>query len=163
MSWRVGRTVLSSAVTVPLASGAYAANDAIGSAFEIPNAIGNEGSLVAQMNVFDRASALSGLRVHFWSRVPPAVADNAAFAIPSGQEAGYLGYIEVESTDWVTAAVTGGNTAYMARIIDQNIGLYNNSGNNRSVWATVQAVQGQTFGEALPGAPLTISLVTLQD
>lgn len=149
------------AVTIPGVTGTYAALDAVGSAFEIPSAIGAEGSIVSQLLVVDRASGMSGLRFHFWNQVPPNVADKSAWMLPSGQENSYLGYIDVANTDWVTAGISGGNTALHARIINQNIGLYNNSGNNRSVWCNVQALNNMTFGGL--NSAQTVRLVTLQD
>lgn len=160
MSYRMGRTVPTSAIVIPGVTGTYAAFDAIGSAFEIPYAVGNQGAFIAQMTVIDRATGNSGLRVHFFSEVPPVIADNAAFTIPSGQENAYLGYLDVESTDWVTAGVTGGNTAMQAQITDQHISLYNNSG-QRSVWAQCQALNAMTFGGL--NSAQTIRLITLQD
>lgn len=162
MGWgRVGRTIKASAVVVPLVTGAYAALDCIGSAFEIAEAIGDKGSVVTQLEVFDRGSAMSGFRVHFFCGPPAVIADNAPFTIPSGTENNHLGFIEVASTDWVTAGISGGNTAMQARIINQNIGLYNNSGVNRSVWCNVQSLNNQTFGGL--NSAQTVRLVTLQD
>lgn len=158
---RVGRTVASVAATIPNVTGAYSAFSAVGSAFEIASAIGAEGGVVAQLLVTDRASAMSGLRLHFWNQVPPHVADKSAWMLPSGQENGYLGYIDVLSSDWVTAGISGGNTAMHARVINQNIGLYNNSGNNRSVWCNVQALNNLTFGGL--NSAQTVRLVNLQD
>lgn len=161
MPYRVGRTVASMAVTIPNVTGAYSAYSAVGSAFEIPSAIGAEGAVVAQMLVTDRASGMSGLRFHFWNQVPPHVADKSAWMLPSGQENAYLGYIDANSSDWVTAGISGGSTAMHARIINQNIGLYNNSGNNRSVWCNVQALNNMTFGGL--NSAQTVRLVGLQD
>lgn len=158
---RVGRTVASMAVTIPGVTGAYAALDAVGSAFEIPSAIGAEGAVVSQLLVIDRASGMSGLRFHFYNQVPPVIADNAPWTLPSGQENAWLGSIDVASTDWVTAGITGGNTAMKAEIVNKNIGLYNNSGNNRSVWCQVQALNAMTFGGL--NSAQTVRLVSLQD
>lgn len=163
MTWRVGRTVASSAVTVPGVTGAYAALDAIGSAFFIPMAIGDEGALVAQLLLFDRATAMSGMRVNFFNQVPTVIANNDPFTVVSGMEQSYLGKIDVLSTDWVTAGITGGNTAMFAQITNQNIGIYNNSGSGRGVWAQLQALQALTFGGLASNSALTLRMVTLQD
>jgi hypothetical protein len=162
MSWgRNGRNIPTSAVIIPGVTGAYSAFSALGSAFEIPNAIGNEGSLIVQLNLIDRATGMGGIRVHFYNQVPPVIADKSAFCIPSGQENSYLGYIDVSSGYFVTAGITGANTAVEARVIDQHQSLYNGSGNNRSVWAQCQSLTAQTFGGL--NSAQTIRLITLQD
>lgn len=161
MSWRVGRTRLTSAVTIPNVTGAYSAYSAVGSAFEIPYAVGAEGGLVAQLYVMDRATGMSGLRFHFWGRVPPNIADKSAWIIPSGQEDGYLSWIDVESTKWTTAGISGGNTAVHARITDQNIGIFNVSADSRSVWVQVQALNNMTFGGL--NSAQKVALTVLQD
>lgn len=162
MGWgRVGRTVATSAVIIPGATGAYAAFDAVGSAFEIPEAIGAGGAIVVQMLVIDRASGMSGLRFHFYNQVPPVIADNAPWTLPSGQENSWLGSIDVASTDWVTAGISGGNTAMKAEITNKNIGLYNSGQANRSVWCQVQALNAMTFGGL--NSAQTVRLVNMQD
>jgi hypothetical protein len=162
MSWgRMGRNIPTSAVIIPGVTGAYSAFSALGSAFEIPNAIGNQGSLIVQLNLIDRATGMGGMRVHFYNQVPPAIADKSGYTIPSGQENSYLGYIDVSSGYFVTAGITGGNTAVEARVIDQHQSLYNGSGNSRSVWAQCQSLTAQTFGGL--NSAQTIRLITLQD
>lgn len=160
MGWgRVGRSVLTSAVIPPLVTGAYAALDAVGSAFEIPYAVGNEGSLIAQAWLMDRTSGLSALRLHLFASAPTPIADNAAFTIPSGTENNYLGWIDFAKADWITAGITGGNTAFMNRAITQNLALYTPHG-NRSIYGQFQAPEAQSlFGNT----GLTLRLGLLQD
>ena len=149
MGWgRVGRTVKSSAVTVPGVTGTYAALDAVGTQFEIPMAIGAEGAVITQLNIVDRASGMSGLRAHFYASTANIVniADNVAWALPSGNDDSYLGFITVANTDWVTAGITGTITAMMAQVTNQNIDIYNPSGNNRSIYCQLQAMAATTFG-----------------
>lgn len=164
MSWgRVGRTVKSSAVTVPGVTGTYAALDAVGTPFEIPMAIGAEGSVITQLNIVDRASAMSGLRAHFYTNTAGIVniADNAAWALPSADDNSYLGFINIANTDWVTAGITGAITAMMAQVINQNIGIYNPSGNNRSIYCQLQAMAALTFGGM--NTSLRMWLMSMQD
>jgi len=158
---RVGRTRITSAVVVPNVTGGYSAFSAVGSAFEVPMAVGDGGGLLGHLHVIDRATGMSGLRFHFWGRIPPDIADKSAWIIPSGQEDGYITYVDVESSKWTTAGISGGNTAVHARVLDQNIPLFNVSGNNRSVWCQVQALNSMTFG-ALNSAQEVI-LGVLQD
>lgn len=161
MSWgRMGRTVPTSAVVIPGVTGAYSAYSALGSAFEVPYAVGNQGSLIDNAILIDRASGTGGIRIHFFNQVPPAIADKSAFVIPSGQENAYLGWIDVASNAWVTAGISGGNTAYMAQLTGQHIALYNNSG-GRSVWAQCQALSTTTFGGL--NSAQTLRLITIQD
>ena len=159
MTFRMGRTMPTPYVTIPGVTGAYSAYSALGSAFEIPSAVGNDGSFVAQMNIIDRATGMSGIRVHFFTQVPPAIADKSAFIIPSGQENSYLGYID--ATAWSILGVSGANTAYHSQNEDQHISLYNNSGNSRSVWAQCQALNNMTFGGL--NSAQSIRLITMQD
>lgn len=158
MSTRVGRTVLSSAVIVPGVStgSAYAANDAVGSAFEIPVALGEPGGLVAQLNVFDRGTANAPLRLHFFSTAFSAVNNGDPYTIAHADEKHYLGYIDVNAGHWVSA----GAGLLHGRVIDQNIGLYG-TGLSRSVWAQAATPGTPTFGST--ANPLSLNLVVLQD
>lgn len=163
MSWgRVGRTIWTSAQVIPSVTGTYAALDAIGSAFGITGAVGQEGGLAVCLWVKDMASGMSGIRFHFFGSAPPVIADNAPFCIPSGSEYGYQGYIEVASTTWVTAGITGGNTAMMARILDQPL-PFNviPTAAGRVIYCQGQALQATTFGGM--NTSLTLALGVLQD
>jgi hypothetical protein len=155
---RVGRTVLTSAITIPnVATGsAYSAYDAVGSAFQIPLAVGDEGGLVAQLNAFDRGTANAPLRFHFFSTAFTPTPNGDTFAVAASDEPHYLGYIDVGAANWFTAGA-GKN---QARIIDQNIGLYG-AGVSRSVWGQAATPGTPTFGNSTN--PLTFSLVFLQD
>lgn len=161
MTYRMGRTFPSSAVIIPGVTGAYSAYSAMGSAFEIPYAVGNQGSLISQVIAHDRATGMGGFRVHFYNQVPPVISDKSAFIIPSGQENTYLGYVDVSSGYFVTAGISGGNTSVMARVTDQHLALYGTGGSGRSVWAQCQSLTAQTFGGL--NSAQSIRLVTLQD
>lgn len=158
MPTRIGRTTLTSAVIVPgVATGsAYNAGDAIGSAFEIPVALGDPGGLVAQLNAFDRGTANAALRVHFFSTPASAVANGDPFTIARADEPNYLGYIDVNAAAWVSA----GTNLMQARVLDQNVGLYA-TGLTRSIYAQVATPAAPTFGST--ANPLSLNLVVLQD
>ncbi len=159
---RVGRTVWTSAQVIPGVTGAYAALDAVGSAFGITGAVGQEGGLAVALWVKDMASGMSGLRFHFFNNVPPIIADNAPFCIPSGSENGYQGYIDVGASDWVTAGITGGNTAMHARILNQPLPLWDGTPTpDRTIYCQVQTPVAQTYGGM--NTSLTMSLGVLQD
>lgn len=158
MSNRVGRTVLTSAVTIPGVStgSAYSAYDAVGSAFQIPLAVGADGGVVTQLNAFDRGTANAPLRFHFFSTAFTPSNNGETFTIANTDEKNYLGYVDVGASNWVTA----GTGKLQARIIDQNIGLYG-SNVSRSVWGQASTPTTPTFGNSQN--PLTFSLVVMED
>lgn len=162
MSWgRVGRSTQTSAVIVPGVTGAYAALDAVGSAFAIPLAVGMEGSLIAEARIYDRATGASALRMHLFVSPPTVIADNVAFTIPSGQENNHLGWIDFAKADWTTAGISGGNTAIMNRAITQNLALYAPTATAREIYAQFQTMEAVTFG-GLNSAQI-VKLGLLQD
>lgn len=160
MTTRVGRSILTSAVIVPGVTGAYAALDAVGSAFAIPLAVGQEGGLVAQAWMMDRASGRSALRMHLYASPPTPIADNAPWTLVSGAEDNYLGWIDFAKADWITAGITGGNTAFMNRAMTQNLAIYAPTG-DRYIYAQFQAPEAQTFGGL--NSAQTVKLGILQD
>ena len=166
MTWgRVGRSIPTSAVNIGGVSGAYAALDAVGVATEIPYAVGNEGGLLNNVTLWDRWSGLSGIRLHFFSQQPTTIANNEPFTVPSGQENNYLGSIDINAGDWVTAGITGGNTAFKAEVYTKPLILYGNpTGQSaRSVWVQMQTPVAVTFGWLTATTAHTIRLGVLQD
>lgn len=145
MTTRVGRSTQTSAVTIPGVTGAYAALDAVGSAFAVPLAVGQEGALIAQAWIIDRASGASALRMHLFASPPTVIADNAPWCLPSGQENNYLGWIDFAKADWTTAGITGGNTALMNRALTQNNAVYAPT-SERNIYVQCQAMEAVTYG-----------------
>ncbi len=158
MSTRVGRTVLTSAVTIPGVStgSAYSAYDAVGSAFQIPLAVGDEGGVVTQLNAFDRGTANAPLRFHFFSTAFTPSNNGETFTVANADEKNYLGYVDVGASNWVTAGIG----KLQARVTDQNIGLYG-ANVSRSVWGQTSTPATPTFGNSLN--PLTFNMVVMQD
>lgn len=154
MTYQVGRTVLSSAVTIPnvVTGSAYSALDALGSAFEIPYAVGDKGGLLAQINVFDRGTASAHMRFHFFSTAFSATVVGDTWLLARVDEPNYLGYVDVSA--WVPAGA-----ALIGKSIE-NIGLYGMSA-SRSVWCQVQTTGTPTFQATASGQ--RVSLVVLQD
>jgi len=86
---------------------AYAANDVIGAAtgstaalpFAIGPAAGGEVIITSAALETDAAAVISGeagYRLYFYNVTPPsALGDNAAWDLPSGDRASYLGYVDL--------------------------------------------------------------------
>jgi hypothetical protein len=89
------------AVTRPNNSTAYAALDALGtdpaSVIEFSNIAPTGGGtivlLYASLMINVSSGGLSQTRLHLYNSAPTAIADNAAFNLPSGDRAKYLGFI----------------------------------------------------------------------
>lgn len=103
--------------TRPANTTAYTAGDAVGAtaaALEFKG-VGNQGRVVNITNTrlrIDRTSVISGettYTLHLYDVTPPsALADNAAFDLPSGDRASYLGSIALGTV------VDLGSTVYVA-------------------------------------------------
>lgn len=91
-------------VTRPANTTAYTAGDVVGGAITFPDM----GSTIGRDVVITTASlridvsaipaGMTSFRLHLYSVTPPsALADNAAWDLPAGDRASYLGYIDVGS------------------------------------------------------------------
>jgi hypothetical protein len=90
-------------VTRPANTTAYTAGDVVGGAYELTFIGPNAGliridfaSLLAAVTAVP--AGMTSFRRHFYTRTPPsAIADNAAWDLPAGDRAYYLGYLDVGS------------------------------------------------------------------
>lgn len=157
MGIRQGRTIPSTVFTaLNLTTGsAYPTGAAVGSAFEIPYAVGAEGALIVQVNWFDQGSANAALRQHFYSRAPSAIPNGSAFQLAPADFGAYLGSV-TGTTSWNSA---GASLRYQM-IVEPNIGIYT-SGGARSVYSVFEALGQYTWGNT--ANPLVGTLVGLQD
>ncbi len=110
----------------------YAANDVVFGAFELAN-IGNIGGSVFLtdvrfvMNITYLPSGIGNLRLFLYNVTPPsAVADNAAFSIPSGDRASLLTPQGI-SLGTPALALGGGSLVLSANNINRQYRLANNS------------------------------------
>jgi hypothetical protein len=95
------RYIAKVAVTRPDDTTPYAANDVVGtdpaSVIELTNIAPQGGGTVVLLYASLMINVGSGgggqMRLHLYSSAPSAIADNAAFNLPSGDRAKYLGYI----------------------------------------------------------------------
>lgn len=158
---RVGRSTQTSGVIPPGVTGAYTIYSAIGAAFPIPLAVGQEGGLISQAMIIDRASGISAIRMHLFASPPTVIADKAIFIVPSGQENNYMGWIDFAKADWTIMGVSGGNTAYMNRALTQNLSIFAPTATGREIYAQLQAMEAITYG-GLNSAQV-IKLGILQD
>ena len=126
----IGRTV---EMTRPNNTTAYTANDVIGhvtgtSALEFKN-VGLPGRpiIITDVNLrIDLSAVTSGMtqfRLHLYSATPPsALADNAAFDIPAGDRAYYLGYVDLATPTDLGSTLYSQNTS-----INKGVTLFSTS------------------------------------
>lgn len=156
---RVGRTVVTSAVRPSglTTASAYSAYDAAGNTFEIPYAVGEQGSLLANVLVFDYSTANASMRLHLFSRPPSGQVDGVTWTLAAADRDAYLGHVNFST--WVTA----GALMNMAQASDVALPLQSTpySGTaNRSVYGQFSIVAG-TFGAS--ANPIFVQLGTIQD
>lgn len=91
-------------ITRPADTTAYTANDVVGAtaaAIEFPNMGDENGRIIItdadfQVNVTAVPSGMTTFRLYLYNVTPPsALADNAAFDLPAGDRASFLGYIDL--------------------------------------------------------------------
>lgn len=149
-----GRTRQTSAVLPSGVTGAYAALDAVGSAFMIPEAAGVLGGVVMTVNVFDGGTANAPLDLHLFSTAFTPAADNAAFAVQRADQPNYLGSVPV--TAWNSA----GTNMLAACVPSPGVGVYAVSG-SRTIYGQFATRSACTFGGT--ANPLLLTLTVLQD
>lgn len=88
-------------ITRPANTTAYGAGDVVGGAQSIAN-IGPSASAIMitgaqlELDIAAIPSGMTSFRAHLYNVTPPsAIADNAAFDLPSGDRASYLGFIDL--------------------------------------------------------------------
>jgi hypothetical protein len=100
----VNSAQLSTTVTRPDNTDAYASGDVIGTAVSATLTFAAASLQQASLLVIGAAlrlsvgavpSGMSTFRLHLYTAAPTAIADNAAFNIPSGDRAAYLGFVEL--------------------------------------------------------------------
>ena len=118
----IGKTV-SASQTRPNNTTAYDALDVVGqdpaANMAFSNVIADEGGAFVIFGARLRIDAaaipagMSNFRLHLYNAAPTAIADNAAYNLPSGDRAKYLGYVEISGVldigDTLWAQATGVN------------------------------------------------------
>lgn len=98
-------------VTRPANVTAYTAGDVLGGAIEFPTIGPFSGDIILtsaalRANITAIPAGMTSFRLHLYNVTPPsALADNAAWDLPDGDRAGYLGYIDLGSPADVGATV----------------------------------------------------------
>lgn len=122
--------VVSAEVTRPADTNIYTAGDVVstsaGSILTFSNATKLSGSNVVIVNGtirIDIASVPAGMdefRLHLYSSAPTAIADNAAFNLPSADRSKYLGYISISSANDFgdTVYIQSINTNKIVKLVD---------------------------------------------
>lgn len=162
---RAGRTDFGSALVLPgvLTATGFDALDAFCTQFSATLAVGEPGGVVGSMLLFDGGSGAWPARFHFFSTAFSASPIGTAWRLATADIPNYLGYIEVEASDWVSAGVG----MQVARVIDQNIPLESING-ARMIWGQGQAVSNMSAFSAAAiggntGAAMWATLGVLQD
>ena len=90
-------------VTRPANVTAYTAGDVLGGAIEFPTIGPFSGDIILtsaalRANIAAIPAGMTSFRLHLYNVTPPsALADNAAWDLPAGDRASYLGYIDLGS------------------------------------------------------------------
>lgn len=90
-------------ITRPANTTAYSAGDVIGGVLSFASFAVADGHLIItsadiRYDVAAVPSGMTSLRLHLYSTTPPsAIADNAAFDLPSGDRSVYIGYLDFSS------------------------------------------------------------------
>lgn len=146
MALRMGTYHMSaSAIPGVATNSAYVALDAFGSSFKIPELCGREGGVITDLQIFDLSTANASLRLHLFAASASGSVNGVPFAIAAVDRWHYLGHINVDTTQWVTAAATEN----MVDVTGINKGIWSPSG-NRSVYGQWQIVSGRTNNVANP-------------
>lgn len=100
-------TAVSATFTRTADTEAYAALDVVGAAvtadIDFANVASANGSVCLivgarlEIDIAAIPSGMDGFRLHLYNAAPTAIADNAAFDLPSGDRAKYLGYITLNA------------------------------------------------------------------
>ena len=118
----IGKTV-SASQTRPNNTTAYDALDVVGqdpaANMAFSNVIADEGGAFVifgarlRIDVAAIPAGMSSYRLHLYNAAPTAIVDNAAYNLPSGDRAKYLGYVEISGVldigDTLWAQATGVN------------------------------------------------------
>lgn len=137
-----GRTQLSAPFSASGVStgSSYTAYAAVGVPFKIDEACGQLGSFLGQANIMDWGTGSGPLRLHLYNQSGSGSPNGQPWVLASADVGSYLGYIEIETGDWVS-----GGGVNIAVIRDQPLFLHGLSG-SRSVYGQFQATSGFSFG-----------------
>jgi hypothetical protein len=131
-------------VTRPANTTAYTAGDVIGGAIELTS-IGPIGAHVLitgvdlRIDVASLPSGMGNMRMQIYDATPPsALADNAAWSLPSGDRANYLGYIDIG-----TPVAVGSTLFVQADGVNKQFKL---GAGQTSLWAYLMTTAGFTPG-----------------
>jgi len=143
-------------IVVPnvVANSAYAANDALGSAFEVVSVGGYRGGAVYSINMFDRGTASPNLRLHMFAGSASGSVNGATFEVADADESKYIGYVNIST--WVSA----GTAKKVANVTNPGQGIVSISG-TRSIWGQFEAVAGFTPGNT--ANPFKLNMLTIMD
>lgn len=161
MTYRVGRTQFTSAVAVPNVSATgYDAGDAIGTIFSAPMALGEPGGLLASLWLKDMGSGTGAIRVHFFSESASGSPHGTAWGLASADDDKHLGWVDVSANVWGSGIAA--TSAYIARVLDQNVPLWSTpvAQGSRTVWMQMQALANYS---AFVAGGLKVKLGMLQD
>ena len=141
----IGKTV-SASQTRPNNTTAYAALDVVGqdsaANMVFSNVITDEGGTFVifgarlRIDVAAIPAGMSSFRLHLYNAAPTAIVDNAAYNLPAGDRAKYLGYVEISGvldicdTLWIQA--TGVN--FVGKL----------AAGSTSLWGILQTVSAYT-------------------
>lgn len=125
-------------LTRPADTTAYTAGDVIGGASAIATfadigASGGHVLITRASLLIDNGTVPSGMstmRLHLFDSSPTAIADNAAFDIPSGDRTKYLGYIDIGtpvdmgSTCWIETSGDSTTVPKQVKLASSSTSLY---------------------------------------
>jgi hypothetical protein len=129
-------------ITRPANTTPYTAGDVVGGVLEFPCVSQNGGHLVItdtdlRVDLDAVPSGMAAFRLHLYSATPPsAFADNAAWDLPAGDRAAYLGYIDLGTP------VDLGSTLFV-QTSGVNKKLWGNNAGG-SLFAYMQTIAGYT-------------------
>jgi hypothetical protein len=145
------RYIAKVAVTRPNDTTAYAANDVLGtdpaSVIEFANIAPQGGGtivlLYASLMINVGSGGPSQTRLHLYSSAPTAIADNAAYNLPSGDRGKYLGYVTLggpidlgdtmfSQEDFLRKTITATSSSVFA--IAETTGAFTPTANTIKTW-----------------------------
>lgn len=85
-----------------ITAGAYSANDVVGGRLDFTIPWKAAGGFVDSVRIVDDANQKAAMTLYLFSRVPTAIADNAAFAPTVADLQALAGTIAIAATDYVT-------------------------------------------------------------
>lgn len=139
-----GLTTKPSAVVVPgiVTGSAYDANQAVGSAFQIPLAAGEAGGALYTVQLLDKATANGDLRLMLFSGPFTASPVGSAWTLQDGDMSRFLGSVGISGDHYVSA----GTARSVATVPAPGIGVYSESGRRSLYGQLVNVTSGLQHG-----------------